>query len=154
MGLFKKGEEREVRGVSTDEEKVRDRLVSECYCHNGHSLLTDMATYDGLPGLTIRLRTAERTGLLSLSPIIGDKNRQFFEFEGAAGEVVEICCPTCEEPLPVYNACPCGADLVTLFTTPKADYANIIGICRRLGCLHAEIISGRDMRLYSRRGFF
>ena len=154
MGLFRKGGRNTPRGVSTDEENVRDRLVSECYCHNGHSLLTGLATFDGLPGLTIKLRSATREGLLSLSPIIGDKNRNFFNFERVEGEVVELCCPTCEEPLPVYNACPCGADLVTLFTTPKANFANVIGICRRIGCLYAEIISGRDMRLYSRRGFF
>ncbi len=154
MGLFRKGTSGLPQGVSTDEEKVRDRLVSECYCHNGHNLLTEVATFDGLPGLTIRLIAGTRQGLLSLSPIIGDKNRSFFDFERVEGEVVDLCCPTCAEPFPVYNACPCGADLVTLFTTPKADYANIIGICRRIGCLHAEIISGRDMRLYSRQGFF
>ena len=154
MGLFRgKGGERQ-RGVDTGEEKVRDRLVSECYCHNGHSLLSDLATYDGLPGLTMRLRAEGRQGMLSLSPIIGDKSRRFFEFERNEGEVVEICCPTCDEPLPVYNLCPCGADLVTLFTTPRAEFSNVIGICRRLGCLHAEILSGREMRLYSRQGFF
>ncbi len=88
-----------------------------------------------------------------MSPIIGDKNRKFLDFERTGGEVVELCCLTGDEPLPVYNACPCGADLVTLFTAPKANFANVIGICRRIGCLYAEIISGRDMQLYSRRGF-
>lgn len=154
MGLFRKGGRGVSRGISTDEEKVRDQLVSECYCHQGHSLLTKLATFDGLPGLTIKLRSATKEGLLSLSPIIGDKNRTFFDFERVESEVVELCCPTCDEPFPVYNTCPCGADLVTLFTTPRADFANVIGICRRIGCLYAEIISGRDMRLYSRLGFF
>lgn len=154
MGLFWKGGQGAPRGISTDAETVRDHLVSECYCHQGHSLLSELATFDGLPGLTIRLRSAAGQGLLSLSPIIGDKQRSFFDLERVEGEIVELCCPTCQEPFPVYNTCPCGADLVTLFTTPKADYANVIGICRRIGCLHAEIISGRDMRLYSRRGFF
>ena len=117
MGLFRKGGENIPRGVSTEEETVRDQVVSECYCHNGHSLLSGLATFDGLPGLTVKVCSGNQSGMLSLSPIIGDKHRHFFDFIRVDGEIVQLSCPTCGEPFPVYDTCPCGADLVTLFTT-------------------------------------
>ncbi len=41
--------------------------------------------------------------------------------------------------LPVYAPCPCGARLITLFQSPRADYSNCIGICNRVGCVNAEV---------------
>jgi len=135
------------------DEEVSFEVITECYCQNGHSLLTDLVTYNGYKGLTVKLRTATQYGTLSLSPVIGDKSRSFFDFERVEGETVEICCPTCEEPLPVYNECSCGADLVALFSEPKPNYANCIGICQRIGCLNSEILTTRALRLLGRNGF-
>jgi hypothetical protein len=129
-------------------------IVKECFCPNGHNLVTDLASVSGYPGITIRLKNEKQDGLLTLSAVIGDKDRAFVSFEQVPGEIVQICCPTCSEPLPVYNVCSCGADLVAMFTTLKAEFANCIGICQRIGCLHAEIKSNRDLRLYSRNGYF
>lgn len=130
------------------------KIVSECYCPNGHSLISDLAHFSDHNGITLKLKGDSQEGLLSLSAVIGDKSRTFFNFARNEGEIIEICCPTCSTPLPIYNLCTCGAYLVSLFTSPKADFANSIGICQRIGCLHSEIISNRDLRLYSRQGFF
>jgi len=135
------------------ETEVSFEVLAECYCHNGHSLLSDLVTYNGYDGLTVKLRTSTQEGTLSLSPVIGDKSRSFFDFERVEGEIVEICCPTCNEPLPVYNECTCGAELVALFTEPKLNYANCIGICQRIGCLNSEILTTRALRLLGRNGF-
>ncbi len=112
-----------------------------------------MVTYNGYPGLTVRLRTAAQAGELSLSPVIGDKSRSFFDFDRHEGEIVEICCPTCDEQLPVYSECSCGAELVAMFSEPQADYANCIGICQRIGCLNSEILTSRAMSLLGINGF-
>lgn len=130
------------------------RIVRECYCMHGHSLISDLVIFGEHHGITVRLRGKEQEGMLSLSPVIGDKSRTFFDFERVEGEVIDICCPTCSEPLPIYNACTCGAYLVTLFTSPRAEFSDAIGICQRIGCLHSEIKSNRDLRLYSRTGHF
>jgi len=134
-------------------QEVTFEVITECYCHNGHSLLTDLVTYNGHNGLTVKLRTATQEGTLSLSPLIGDKSRSFFDFERNEEETVELCCPTCGEALPVYSECCCGADLVAMFTEQKVDYANCIGICQRIGCLNSEVLTTRALRLLGRNGF-
>lgn len=139
------------RQVITQQDRQQNLVVEQCFCPKGHSIISGLATFGGHQGLTLRLRSAEQDGLLALSPIIGDRERSFFEFSGEAGEVVEICCPVCAEPFPVYNECSCGAHLVALFTSPQTSFAQCIGICQRLGCLHSELLTERDLRLFSRR---
>ena len=130
------------------------RVVTNCYCHNGHNLLDPAHRFDDFAGLTVQLRTENQAGLLSLSPIIGDLDRTFIDFNGIEGELVEINCPTCAEPLPDYDKCSCGAYLVAMFTTPDNNFANCIGICPRIGCLHSKIITNFNLRKLSRNGYF
>jgi len=148
------GHQLQKREVITEQDVVKQDVITECYCANGHSILTDAGVFQGHPGLTLKLRSKTAEGILSISPVIGDTNRTFIDFERHPGEVVEICCPTCADPFPVYNACPCGAHLVALFTSPKAQFSKCIGICQRIGCLHSELLSERDLRLYSREKYF
>ncbi|WP_432821691.1 hypothetical protein [Trichloromonas sp.] len=154
MGIFNRttGAVTQSPGVETTINEPQ--VVRECFCAKGHSLVTDLASFGGHPGITIRLKSERQDGLLALSPVIGDQSRTFFNFERVPGEIVQICCPTCSDPLPVYNVCSCGADLVAMFTTLNAEFANCIGICQRIGCLHAEIKSNSDLRRYSRKGYF
>ena len=155
MGLFKrKATKQTTEPIEPVAAEPEAKLVAPCLCSNGHSLLTDKATFSGHNGITLKLRNGDRDGFLALSPILGDKERTFFDTEWAEGEIVEICCPTCSEPLPVYNECFCGADLVAMFTRAGKDFANCVGICQRIGCTHAEIISNYELRVNSRRGAF
>lgn len=154
MGILNRtGSVRPLEVSEASSPKVPQR-VQECYCPQGHSLLTDLASFDGYPGITVKLKTPTQEGLLALSPLLGDKARTFFNFERRPGEIVELCCPSCSVALPVYNVCSCGADLVAMFLTTSLDFSNCIGICQRIGCLHSEIKSNRELRLYSRRGYF
>jgi hypothetical protein len=130
------------------------QVVTAAYCANGHSLINDLATFNGFNGITVTLRDEHNTGQLSLSPIIGDLSRTFFNFKGVKGDLIDICCPTCNESLPIYDQCVCGAYLVALFTKPKKDFANCIAICPRIGCLHSKIISNYNLRKYSRLGYY
>jgi len=148
------GHQTQKREVIVDQDHHQNEVITECYCPNGHSILTDTACFQGHPGLTLKLKNRTSEGLLVISPVLGDRDRIFIDFEKAAGEVVDICCPSCSEPFPVYNVCPCGAHLVALFTSLKAHFSQCIGICQRLGCLHSELLSERDLRLYSRQDYF
>lgn len=130
------------------------RVVTHCYCQNGHTLLDNTHPFKGFDGLTVQLKNANQTGTLSLSPIIGDMDRTFIDFDRVEGELVEICCPTCSEPLPDYDTCSCGAHLVSMFTSPDQNFANCIGICPRIGCLHSKIITNFNLRKLSRNGYF
>ena len=148
------GHQTQKREVISEHKLQEKQVISDCYCLNGHSILSDIATFHGHPGLTLQLKSKTDEGLLVISPVIGDKDRSFINFETKPGEIVEICCPTCFEPFPVYNVCPCGAHLVALFTSQKAHFSQCIGICQRLGCLHSELLTERDLRLYSRQEYF
>jgi hypothetical protein len=130
------------------------RVVINCYCHNGHNLLDPTYQFNDFDGLTVQLKTEKQTGLLALSPVIGDMDRTFIDFDGTEGELVEINCPTCAEQLPEYDKCSCGAYLVAMFTTPDNNFANCIGICPRIGCLHSKIITNFNLRKLSRNGYF
>lgn len=132
----------------------QQQVVDQCFCPNGHNILSDQHPYSGHPGILLKLKTADREGLLSLSPIISDPARNFHGFEQVSGEIVEICCPICDQPFPIYNQCGCTAHLIALFTSPKNDYSDCLGICQRIGCLNAEIISGRELRLLDRVNYF
>lgn len=138
----------------THETPEGSRVVTQCYCHNGHNLLDPKNKFDGFDGLTVQLKTDKQTGLLALSPIIGDMKRTFIDFERTEGELAEIGCPTCSETLPDYDTCSCGAYLVAMFTTPDENFANCIGICPRIGCLHSKIITNFNLRKLSRNGYF
>jgi hypothetical protein len=151
---LKSGDEAQKREVISTCDQKNNMVVSECYCPNGHSIISEAGVFSGHQGLTLKLRTSEKEGILAISPIIGDHGRNFIDFNQVSGEIVEICCPTCSEPFPVYNECECGAYLVALFTSPKAHFSRCVGICQRIGCLHSELISERDLRLYSRQNCF
>lgn len=136
------------------EELPPQQVVEQCFCPNGHSILSDQHLYEGHPGILLKLKSAEQEGLLSLSPIIGDPARTFHDFKQHSGEVIDICCPICDQAFPIYNQCGCGAHLIAMFTSAKRDYSDCIGICQRIGCLNAEIISGRELRLLDRVNYF
>ena len=136
------------------EEALQQQVVEQCFCHNGHSILSAEHSYSGHPGILLKLKAADREGLLSLSPIIGDHDRTFHDFQQLSGEIVEICCPICDQPFPIYNQCGCNAHLIALFMSPKNDYSDCIGICQRIGCLNAEIISSSELRLLDRVNYF
>ncbi len=147
------GHQTQKREVITEQDPQKSVVITECYCPNGHTILTDRARFHGHLALTLKLKNKTGEGLLVISPVIGDRSRTFIDFEKQPGEVVDICCPTCSEPFPVYNVCPCGAHLVALFTSQKTHFSQCIGICQRLGCLHSELLSERDLRLYSRQDY-
>lgn len=136
------------------EEIPQQQVVEQCFCPNGHNILSEKHRYSGHPGILLKLKAAGREGLLSLSPIIGDPARTFHDFKQVSGEIVDICCPICEQPFPIYNQCGCNAHLIALFTSLKSDYSDCIGICQRIGCLNAEIISGRELRMLDRVKYF
>jgi hypothetical protein len=124
-------------------------VVADCYCPHGHSLMFPRARFNGYPGIIVRIKGEDKEGLVCLSPIYGDKSRISLDVDLTDGEVIRICCPYCDIDFPVFAACSCGANLIAIFTTPTPDSENCIGICNRVGCIHAEVKRGGDMVLIS-----
>ena len=124
-------------------------VVTECYCPNGHSLMHPRASFNGHPGILLKVQGEKGAGHVVLSPVYGEKSRIALEVDLTEGEKLEVSCPFCETVFPMMGPCPCGAELVALNTTPVPDDDNCLGICNRVGCIHSEVRSRGDLILLS-----
>lgn len=119
-------------------------VVKELYCPKGHSLLNPRASFNGHPGIVVRVTAAAGQGLMALSPIYGVKSRFALDVDLQPGELVSLRCPTCDTELPTHSPCSCGGQIVAMFLTPQASFGDSIGVCNRIDCTNATLIeSGR-----------
>ncbi|MDX9759137.1 MAG: hypothetical protein RBU27_08260 [Bacteroidota bacterium] len=124
-------------------------VVKACYCPRGHNLINDKVVFGDFEGILLRMRKGHSEGLLALSPVYGDKSRITLGLRPERGDILTLLCPDCGVPLPVYDECMCGGDILALFTRPVPDFGNCVGICNRLGCHHAEIRNGDELLSYA-----
>jgi hypothetical protein len=125
------------------------RVVGACYCPNGHSLLYARANFSGHPGILLKIAGIKGTGHVVLSPIYGEKSRIALDVDLVEGEKLEVMCPFCDQPFAELGPCPCGASLITIYTTPIPDCNDYLGLCNRVGCPHAEVKTKGDIVLLS-----
>lgn len=129
-----------------------DMVITQCYCPNGHNLISPKVNVRGYNGILLKVKRGKDEGFIALSPICGDKSKYTIDIELSEGEIIELLCPECNVPLPVYAPCDCGGDMITLFCDKHGNFCNCIGICNRVGCTHAEIKKGSDLfNIYRRR---
>jgi hypothetical protein len=114
-------------------------VIKECYCPNGHDLVSSQAVFDGFKGIVIKVRKSGLEGYVALNPVYGLKHRISLNIDLNRNDLLEVLCPHCGTALPVYSACTCGGDLVTLFLDKKPDFTNSILICNRVDCHNAQI---------------
>jgi len=128
-------------------------VVKKCFCPNGHNLVSPRVDFKGYSGIMMKVKKNKRYGYLALSPICGDKSKLTLDIDLTEGEILELLCPVCDVPLPVYAPCDCGGDMITLFADDKGNYCNCIGVCNRVGCSHAEIKNPDELfALYRKKG--
>jgi hypothetical protein len=114
-------------------------VVQSCYCPNGHNLISPQAVFNGFEGIILKIRREGQEGLVALSPVYGYKSRVALRVEMEEGQIWKVSCPHCDEPLPLYDKCECGADMICLFLDKSANFGSSICICNRIGCHHAGI---------------
>ena len=114
-------------------------VVKECFCHNGHGLISEQAVFNRFNGIIIKVKKGKQKGLVALSPVYGYKTRVCLDVKLKPGITWQICCPHCNEPLPVFSSCSCKGDIVALFLNKNADFSNSILICNRIDCFNAQI---------------
>lgn len=133
--------------VDRPEPAVEDVIVvSELYCPDGHTLISNRATFNGYPGILVTAKQGDGSkGLLALSPIYGEKSRVALGLDLVPGERLELHCPHCSMVLPVHSACGCGANLVALFLGMDGEFTHCIGLCERVDCVNAKVISGGEL---------
>ena len=124
-------------------------IVKECYCHHGHSMISQQAIFNGFEGILVKVKRKEVVGHVALSPVYGYKSRVTVDTQLHKDEIWEICCPTCNEPLPKFMGCDCQGDLVAIFLDKEANFSNCILICNRIDCFNAEIKYNNELIHYS-----
>ena len=97
--------------------KEKILVIEECYCSNGHSLISSMAVFDGFDGILFKAKRGKESGMIALSPVYGEKNRISLDLNLIDGDIWDFYCPECNVTLPNYNTCDCGARLITFFTS-------------------------------------
>lgn len=130
-------------------ESSKALVVKACFCPQGHNLISDTAVFGDFNGILVRVRKGADEGLVALSPVYGDKSRISLGMHLEKGDILGLFCPECGVPLPTYDECSCGGDVIALFTRPSQDYGNCVGICNRVGCKNAEIRSGDELLSYA-----
>jgi len=123
-------------------------VIEQCFCHNGHNLISDRAVFNGFNGIMLRASRGKQSGLVALSPVYGYKSRVSLDLKFNSGEIWEISCPVCNQPLPVYSECDCGGKLFVLFLNPNRNFSNAIILCNRIDCFNAEIKLESEMHHY------
>jgi hypothetical protein len=124
-------------------------VVGECYCHNGHNLISDKAVFNGFDAIMIKVKRNKKVGFVALDPAYGYKSRVSLNVHLKDQEIWEICCPECNEALPVFSKCECEGSLVSMFLDKKADFSNSILVCNRINCFNAEIRFNNKLLHYS-----
>ncbi len=114
-------------------------VISHCYCPEGHNLVSNRAIFDGYEGILLKVRKGDQTGLVALSPVYGVKSRISLDIQLNKDDLLELMCPTCGKPFPVYQPCSCGGQLVTIFMDERINYSNCMLICNRVDCFNAEL---------------
>ena len=128
-------------------------IFTECYCPNGHDLITAKAKFDKFDGILLKISTESSEGLFALSPVYGCKTRISVEIDLKEGEQYNFSCPECNVPLPVYTKCHCGANIFTLFLNNNADFHSFLGACDRIGCTNSYIQLGEEIVTSARLDF-
>ncbi len=131
--------------VKKTAEREKVLVVVECFCQNGHNLVSPRAVFNGHPGIIIRVKKDRKRGLIALSPVYGEKARIALDIDLVSGEVLDLHCPACDARLLKHSPCICGADMIALFTTPAANFSDCIGVCNRIDCPQAKIINSGEL---------
>lgn len=126
-------------------ESEKSLVVKECFCQNGHNLVSSRAVFNGYHGIILKVSRHNKEGLVALCPVYGYKSRVSLDVDLGDTEVWTLKCPHCDALFPVYMKCDCGGDLVCLFLDDRADHRNCICICNRIGCYNAGIIYSNEM---------
>lgn len=115
-------------------------VITEAYCQNGHSLMSDIKINDQ-HGLNFIYTDQERQkeAAIVISAVVGDRtkvnlDKTVFDKE----EIVKILCPACRNELPVLFMCECGAPIYLIYLDKRTNPRHAQSFCSRVGCTKAS----------------
>ena len=133
---------KEKRPACTDDNLL---VFTECYCPNGHNLITENARFNEFKGILLKISKGLKSGHVALSSVYGCKTRVAVGIQLIEGEKYNLSCPVCGSPLPLYSKCHCDGDIFTLFLEKETKFNSFVGACNRIGCENAYIQIGEEI---------
>jgi len=124
-----------------------DKLLvfTECYCPNGHNLVTSNARFNDFDGILLKISKEEQEGHIALSSVYGCKTRVVVGIQLKKGVQYKLSCTECGVQLPFFSKCHCGGDIFALFLDKNINYDSFVGACNRIGCTNAYIQIGKEL---------
>ncbi len=123
-------------------------VVKKVFCPNGHNLIWDYASFNGCPGIRLRVRRpGGDEGEVVLSPIFGDHTRLSIGVKLVDGEKVSVMCPYCGVEIPVLTKCDqCSqGEIRVLSLSEEFDVSDGIAFCDVVGCPSSYIVRAGDL---------
>ncbi len=115
-------------------------VVTEAYCQNGHSLISDVKINEqnGLNFIYTN-QDGQKEAEIVISAVVGDRTKvnldqTTFDQE----EIVKILCPTCRNDLPVLFMCECNAPIYLIYLDKRTNPRHAQSFCSRIGCKKAS----------------
>ena len=115
-------------------------VITEAYCSNGHSLISDVKINEqnGLQFIYTDQEGKKEANIL-VSAVVGDRtkvnlDKSIFEKE----EIVKVLCPTCRHELPVLFICECDAPIYLIYLDKRSNPRYAQSFCSRIGCTKAS----------------
>ncbi len=115
-------------------------VVTEAYCQNGHSLISDVKINEQ-NGLNFIYTNQERKkeAEIVISAVVGDRTKvNLDDTKFDQEEVVKILCPTCRNELPVLFMCECDAPIYLIYLDKRTNPRHAQSFCSRIGCKKAS----------------
>ncbi len=53
-------------------------VIKQCFCPEGHNLVSDQAVFDGFNGIVLKVNSGNQEGVVALNPVYGLKHRISF----------------------------------------------------------------------------
>lgn len=133
---------KEHRSICTDEKLL---VFKECYCPNGHNLVSNNAKFNEFDGILLKISKGQREGHIAISSVYGCKSRIAIGINLVDGEKYKLSCPDCGEDLPTYSKCHCGGEIFALFLDKNVKFDSFVGACNRIGCNNSYIQIGKEL---------
>ncbi len=120
--------------------KDGDIAVTEAYCPNGHSLISDVRIghQKSLHFVYASADGQKETDIVVTSVVKKCRKKVLKGQPFKKGERVKVLCPTCRTELPVLFDCECGAPIYLFYIDMRLDGRFGQSFCSRIGCVRSS----------------
>lgn len=133
-------------GTLTEDGKL---VLTEAYCHNGHSLVDKSVKISGYPSIQLLVSDGKHEEMVNISAVEGDQEKKYKK-DFKKNTLLVVSCPTCKEELDNIAPCDCikGSKFVAIYLNKKRSFTGCVGICNSWGCYRSFM--GSAWRIISR----